>query len=204
MDAKVYDFLKIEKKLKKYLDEDRYEHTLGVMYTSACLAMVHGASVKDAQLAGLLHDCAKCIPNKDKLKLCKKYGIPVTPFEAEHLYLLHAKMGAYLARKKYGVTDSAVLRAITYHTTGRENMSDLEKIVYIADYIEPKRDKAPRLGEIRRLAFRDLDECMYEILKDTLAYLSHNPKDLDRATEVAYSFYEKRHIERQRKGEFAE
>lgn len=204
MNEKHIDFLKIEKKLKKYLDADRYEHTLGVMYTSACLAMVHGAPVEDAQLAGLLHDCAKCIPNKDKLKLCKKYDIPVTPFEAEHLYLLHAKMGACLARKKYGVTDPAILDAITYHTTGRASMSVLEKIVYIADYIEPKRTRAPRLGEIRRLAFRDLDLCMYEILKDTLAYLSHNPKDLDPATEVAYQYYQAQYRERQKKGEIAE
>ena len=204
MSEKGYDFAKIEKKLKKYLDADRFEHTLGVMYTSACLAMVHNAPVPEAQLAGLLHDCAKCIPNKDKLKLCRKYGIPVTPFEEEHLYLLHAKMGAYFAKKKYGVTNPAVLSAITYHTTGRANMTDLEKIVYIADYIEPKRTRAPRLGEIRKLAFQDLDLCMYEILKDTLAYLSHNPKDLDQATEIAFSYYEKLYRERQKKGELAE
>ena len=94
MNGKNYDFVKIEKKLKKYLDADRFEHTMGVMYTCACLAMVHDAPIADAQLAGLLHDCAKCIPNKDKLKLCKKYGIPVTPFQEGHLHLLHAKMGA--------------------------------------------------------------------------------------------------------------
>lgn len=204
MNGKNYDFVKIEKKLKKYLDADRFEHTMGVMYTCACLAMVHDAPITDAQLAGLLHDCAKCIPNKDKLKLCKKYGIPVTPFEEGHLYLLHAKMGAYFAKKKYGVTNPAVLDAITYHTTGRADMSVLEKIVYIADYIEPKRTRAPRLGEIRRLAFQDLDLCMYEILKDTLAYLSQNPKDLDHATEVAYAYYESLYRERQKKGEFAE
>lgn len=204
MAASAYDFVKIKKKLKKYLDEDRYEHTMGVMYTSACMAMVHGVSIVDAQVAGLLHDCAKCIPNKDKLKLCKKFDIPVTPFEAEHQYLLHAKMGAYLARKKYGIMNPDILKAITYHTTGRENMTDLEKIVYIADYIEPKRNRAPRLEEIRRLAFTDLDECMYAILKDTLAYLSRNPKEIDKTTEVACRFYEKRHLERGQKGEFQE
>ena len=61
-----YDFAKIEKKLSKYLDEDRFQHTMGVMYTSACLAMVHGYDIKDAQVSGLLHDCAKCIPNKTR------------------------------------------------------------------------------------------------------------------------------------------
>lgn len=201
---KMYDLGKMKKKLKKYLDEDRYEHTMGVMYTGAALAMAYGVSVEDAQTAGLLHDCAKCIPNKDKTKLCRKYNIPVTAFEAEHPYLLHAKMGAYLARNKYGVTSSEILKAIIYHTTGRADMTVLEKIIYIADYIEPMRFKAPRLSQIRQLAFQDLDECMYEILKDTLAYLEGNPQDIDKATQVAFDFYEGRHMERRRKGEIAE
>ncbi len=75
-------------------------------------------------------------------------------------------------------------------------MTALEKIVYIADYIEPCRDKAPNLPKIRRLAFRDLDECMYEILKDTLEYLEENPKDLDETTTDAFLYYKDLHIER--------
>ena len=85
-----YDFIKMQKKLSKYLDEDRFEHTLGVMFTCASLAMVHGYDLKDAQAAGLLHDSAKCIPNKKKLKMCAEHNIPVTPFEKEHPFLLHA------------------------------------------------------------------------------------------------------------------
>ena len=92
-----YDFAKIEKKLSKYLDEDRFQHTMGVMYTSACLAMVHGYDIKDAQVAGLLHDCAKCIPNKKKLKMCSEHNIPVSDFEKEHPFLLHSRLGAYIA-----------------------------------------------------------------------------------------------------------
>ncbi len=82
-----YDFAKIEKKLSKYLDEDRFQHTMGVMYTSACLAMVHGYDIKDAQVSGLLHDCAKCIPNKKKLKMCSEHNIPVSDFERSHPFL---------------------------------------------------------------------------------------------------------------------
>lgn len=191
-----YDFGKMKKKLAKYLDEDRYLHTMGVMYTCAALAMAHGYDLGDAQAAGLLHDCAKCIPNKKKLKMCSQSGIPVTAFEEEHPFLLHAKLGAYVAREKYDIKNEAILSAITYHTTGKEDMSVLEKIVYIADYIEPMRDKAPNLEPIRRLAFRDLDECMYEILKDTLAYLEENPKDLDSATKEAFLYYESLHNRR--------
>lgn len=188
-----YDFLKIQKKLSKYLDEDRMAHTMGVMYTCAALAMVHGYDLKDAQAAGLLHDSAKCIPAKKKLKMCEEHKIPVTEFEKEHTFLLHAKLGAYIAKEKYGIKDAEILSAITYHTTGRPAMSVLEKIVYIADYIEPMRDKAVHLPQIRKLAFEDLDECMYEILKDTLAYLEENPKDIDSTTKDAFVYYKELH-----------
>lgn len=191
-----YDFIKMQKKLAKYLDEDRFAHTIGVMYTCASLAMVHGYNLEDAQAAGLLHDCAKCIPNKKKLKLCSQHNIPVTVFEETHPFLLHAKLGAYIARKKYDITDEEILSSITYHTTGRREMSLLEKIVYIADYIEPMRNKAPNLEKIRRLAFQDLDECMYEILKDTLEYLDENPQDVENTTKEAFSYYKELHIRR--------
>lgn len=193
-----YDLEKMEKKLSKYLDSDRYRHTMGVMYTCACLAMVHGVSLMDAQVAGLLHDCAKCIPNKKKLKLCHQHKLDVTEFEEKHPFLLHAKLGAYIAKAKYGVDEEEILSAITSHTTGKQNMTALEKIVYIADYIEPMRDKAPNLPRIRKLAFEDLDECMYEILKDTLMYLEENPKDIDATTKDAFVYYKDLHMERSR------
>lgn len=191
-----YDFIKMQKKLVKYLDEDRFAHTLGVMYTCASLAMVHGYDLEDAQVAGLLHDCAKCIPNKKKLELCSQHNISVTAFEEEHPFLLHAKLGAYIARKKYDITDEEILSSITYHTTGRREMSLLEKIVYIADYIEPMRNKAPNLDKIRKLAFQDLDECLYEILKDTLEYLDENPQNVDNTTKEAFSYYKELHTNR--------
>ena len=130
-----YDFIKMQKKLAKYLDEDRYEHTLGVMFTCAALAMVHDCDLITAQTAGLLHDCAKCIPNKKKLKMCSQHHISVSEFEQEHPFLLHAKLGAYVAKAKYDVTDENILSAITWHTTGKPEMTLLEKIVYIADIL---------------------------------------------------------------------
>lgn len=193
-----YDFLKMEKKLAKYLDEERFAHTIGVMYTCASLAMAHGYDLEDAQVAGLLHDSAKCIPNKKKLKMCANHKIPVTSFEKDHPFLLHAKLGAYIAKEKYDIGEEEILSAITYHTTGRPAMSTLEKIVYIADYIEPMRNKAQHLPRIRKLAFEDLDECMYEILKDTLIYLEENPKEIDTATKDAFVYYKDIHIERMR------
>ena len=123
-----YDFFRLQKRVAKELDEARFEHTLGVMYTCAALAMAHGYDIDDARCAGLLHDCAKCIPTKKKLKLCEDYYVPITDFEKSHPFLIHAKLGAALAREKYGVTDEQILSAITYHTTGRPEMTLLEKI----------------------------------------------------------------------------
>ena len=186
------DWQKIEESLAKELTQNRYRHTLGVMYTACCLAMRHGADMDQARMAGLLHDCAKCIPNKKKVDMCKKKHIPVTDFEIEHPILLHAKLGRYLAADQYGVQDPAVLSAIEWHTTGKPAMELLEKIIYIADYIEPGRDKAPRLPEIRLMAFTDLDRCMEMILEDTVSYLSQNPKATDHMTLEAYQYYRER------------
>ena len=191
-----YNILRMQNRLKEYLTRDRFIHTQGVMYTATALAMCHGEDLVRAQVAGLLHDSAKCIPNKKKLKICAEHHIPVSDFEKEHPILLQAKLGAYIAKAKYNVTDKEILSAITYHTTGKPDMTMLEKIVYIADYIEPARNKAPRLTEIRRLAFEDLDECMYQILKDTLSYLDENPNDVDSATKDAYAYYTMLHEDR--------
>ena len=104
--------------------------------------------------------------------------------------MLHAKVGAVLAEKKYDITDEEVLGAIRWHTTGRPDMTLLEKIVYVADYIEPQRDKAPNLGEIRKLAFIDLDRALLKILQDTLNYLGDSPEDVDSMTKSTYDFYQ--------------
>lgn len=181
-------YVKIEKELKKELDEDRYVHTLGVAYTAACLAMRYGEKMERAYLAGLLHDCAKCIDNNKKLSICEKNHIEVTVFEQKNPFLLHAKLGSYLARTKYGVTDEDILSAVRWHTTGRANMTLLEKIIYVADYIEPNRKKQPNLEEVRTICFADLDEGVRRILRDTLLYLEDS-KHIDPATQKAYDYY---------------
>lgn len=191
MEEQKFNLMKIAAKLKKYLDEDRLWHTLGVMQMSASLAIRYDYPMERAQLAGLLHDCAKCIPAKKKLKICKENKIPVTDFEREHTFLLHAKVGAWVAREKYGVTDPEILRQPTWHTHRKRRYDASGKIVYIADYIEPARNKAPRLPEIRKIAFEDLDRCMYAILHDTLEYLNGDPQDIDQATIRAYDYYKK-------------
>lgn len=171
------------------MDDNRYQHTLGVMYTCASLAMRYDADIQQAMLAGLLHDCAKCIPNSKKLKLCEKHNIQMTEVERRNPFLLHAKLGAFLAMHEYKVQDKSVISAILNHTTGKPEMSLLDKIVYVADYIEPGRDKAPNLPEIRKLAFVDLDLTLYRILHDTLSYLDEGKGETDSMTQKAYEYY---------------
>lgn len=181
---------KIEKKLKKELDRERYTHTLGVMYTAASLAMVYGADLGQAMYAGLLHDCAKCIPNDKKLELCEEYGIPIRESERNCPFLLHAKLGAYFAKHLYKVDDQMILHAIQTHTTGEPHMNVLDKIIYISDYIEPNRKTAPNLSEIRKLAFENLDMAMLRILGDTLAFLKEKGGEIDPLTIQTYQHFQ--------------
>ncbi|MCD7743883.1 MAG: bis(5'-nucleosyl)-tetraphosphatase (symmetrical) YqeK [Lachnospiraceae bacterium] len=192
-----YNLVKMQNKLKKELDDARFIHTLGVMYTAASLAMCYGEDLERTSVAGLLHDCAKCIPNPQKLKLCEHYKLPVSDIERKAPHLLHAKLGASIARDKYGVDDSDILNAIRFHTTGRAGMSQMEKIIFVADYIEPGRTKAPNLPQIRKTAFADLDLAVYLTLRDTLIFLEEKKTNLDNQTIVAYNYYEEFLAERE-------
>ena len=174
--------------MEKVQDAKRFAHTLGVEFTAAALAMKYQADVTDAQIAGLLHDCAKCLTDEKRVSICEKHQIPMTDIERRNPFLLHAKVGEYLAREKYGITNPDILNAIRFHTTGRENMSLLERIVFVADYIEPGRRQAPNLTEIRQLAFTDLDAAILKILEDTLSYLKATGGELDPMTEITYEY----------------
>lgn len=184
------DYLRLlSGQLSEELDKKRYAHTLGVAYTAVSLAMAHGTDMYNAYLAGLLHDNAKCISSEKKRKLCKKHNIVLNEAEDKNPDLLHAKLGAIRAREKYHVEDRAVLEAIKYHTTGKPAMTELEKIIYIADYIEPNRKMLPGLPEIRTTAFRDLNRAMVLILKNTLAYLREKGVFIDPMTLETYEYY---------------
>lgn len=186
---KAADIKKIRKKMEKTLDAKRFEHTLGVAYTAASLAMRYDEDITRALTAGLLHDCAKCINNEKKIAICEKHNIPINEVERENPFLLHAKVGSYMAMKQFNIHDQDIINAILNHTTGRPGMSSLEKIVYIADYIEPGRKQAPNLQLIRKLAFQDLDRALVKILGDTLQYLKSIGIPIDAMTQKTYDFY---------------
>lgn len=183
---------KIRRKLKKHLDRPRYEHTLGVMYTAGSMAMCHNADMDQAMTAGILHDCAKCIPDDKKIRLCDKYHLNISDAEYANPSLIHAKLGAFMAAHKYHIDDKEVVEAIACHTTGKPHMSTLDKIIYIADYIEPGRCEAPNLTRIRQLAFEDLDECLYKILTDSLDYLAKKDAVLDPMTKKTFEYYKRK------------
>ena len=186
-------YKKLRKKIKDVMTKSRYEHTLGVEFTAASLAMRYEVDIENAELAGLLHDCAKCIDSEDTLDECKKYNIELTDVEKRNPFLIHSKLGAVHAKKLYGVDDDDIISAIRFHTTGKPDMTMLEKIIFIADYIEPGRDKAPNLKEIRKMSFIDIDEAMYMILKDTLDYLDKGEGEKDELTRDTYLFYKNIH-----------
>ena len=190
------DLPELEQQIKAVMNEKRFRHTLGVMYTAASLAMKFGRGeskdfIHRTMIAGLLHDNAKCTLDEELLDFCTEHGLCVTPCEASNAFLLHGKVGAYLAREEYGIDDSDILNAITWHTTGRPNMSLMEKIVFVADYIEPGRYKQKNLSKIRELAFTDLDGAVYQIASDTVDYITENNKSLDDMTVKTRDYYKR-------------
>ena len=193
---KMASLKKLRKEMEKELNSKRYEHTLSVAYTAASLAMIHGADTEKALIAGMLHDCAKCISSKKLISICEKNSLGISEVEMNNpAALLHAKVGAVLAHEKYDVDDDDILNAIKYHTTGRPNMSKLEKILYIADYIEPGRKHASNLKQIRTMAYQDLDKTLLKILEDTLSYLMSADGQIDTMTKETYDYYKNLHIQ---------
>ncbi|MBP3209817.1 MAG: bis(5'-nucleosyl)-tetraphosphatase (symmetrical) YqeK [Oscillospiraceae bacterium] len=183
------EHVEIREKLKKKLKPSRYEHTLGVCYTAVALAMRWGADLEKAELAGLLHDCAKRWSNEEIIYQCEKRDIPLTEGERSAPAVIHAKLGAWMAENKYGVNDPEVLSAIAVHTTGKPGMSLLDKIIYVSDFIEPGRKQLENLDEFRKLAFTDLEEAFFRICENILQYLERTGSVIDPASRDTYEYY---------------
>ncbi len=186
-------YKKIQNEVKASLKKSRFEHTMGVVKTAVHLAEIYGCDRRKVKYAALLHDCAKYLPDPDKIEMCQKNNVPISRTERENPSLLHAKCGAILAREAYGVRDEDILHAITVHTTGIPDMSLLDQIIFVADYIEPSRDSAPHLDELRQMALSDLDRTTWRILEDTVSYLRNNhASHMDTTTVAACQFYRKK------------
>jgi predicted HD superfamily hydrolase involved in NAD metabolism len=157
-------------RLEEVLTPKRFKHSLNVMNTAAELAVKYEVDVVRAEYAGLLHDCGKNLEAGELLSICRKYGLPVDNVSSAQPELLHGAVGAVLARHEYGVQDESILTAIKYHTTGREGMDMLEKIIFIADFIEPGRT-FPEAEEARKVAFVDIDKAILIALDRTIEFV---------------------------------
>lgn len=164
------DLQQLQDDLQKRLPKDRFEHVARVTETAIQLAEEEGMSAETAATAALFHDYAKFMDRGELLELLKQdpdYDLYVQ----YHPELWHAPVGAILARERYGVEDEDILHAIKYHTTGRAGMSPLEKLIYIADLIEPGR-KFPGVEELREsIADKSLDDKMTHCIAHTLRFL---------------------------------
>ena len=183
----------IKEKLQSALSIDRYIHTLGVAEEAQKLAAVYGdvELVKKAEYAGLMHDCAKDYPDDMKKRFCKEYHVPVDDVMKKQLGLIHPFLGAEVAKREYGVEDEDIIGAIRWHTTGKPEMTVLEKIVFIADYIEPNRKPFDGLEKARKLAYEDLDKAMAYILESTIGYVKERNRALHPYSVEALEYYKR-------------
>lgn len=170
-----------------YLKENRIAHVTGVESQAVMLAMRWGADPDTAAVAGILHDITKAQNKEKQLKLCEKYGIILENAERENPALLHARTGAALARERFGISDE-IYSAIRWHTTGKPDMSTLEKIIYLADYTEPTRD-FEGVEELRELSFEDLDKAMALGLEMSIEDLTERGMPIFHDTMDAYNWY---------------
>lgn len=167
----------------------RLAHIRGCEEEAARLANRWGADEERMRRAAILHDCTKYLTLQEHLDICDRYGIELCPLERATDKLLHAKSGAALARHVFGV-DDGIYNAILYHTTARGGMSLEEKLLYIADYMEPCRD-FPEVGELRRLAYTDLDAAVGMGASLSMQEMVQRDKELHHDTQAAYEFYGK-------------
>ena len=164
---------------------------MGVVKEAKKMALKYGVDEKKAAMAALLHDCAKDYPADMKRRFCKEFHVDVDEIMLETIDLTHAFLGAEVARREYGVEDEEILSAIKYHTTGKPDMTLMEKIIFISDYIEEGRKKFDTLEESRRLAYEDIDKAMAFILKNTIEYVKERKRTLHPLSVQAYEYYKK-------------
>ena len=167
-------------------DESRRAHVVGCSRTAKELAQIYGASEKDAERAGILHDVTKALRPPEQLRLCEHYGMMVSDYPPDQYKLLHGKTAAEVAKRIFGEND-AVCSAISWHTTGKADMTLLEKIIYIADYIEPNR-RFDGVEDLRRLAYTDLDAAVLLGIDMTIDLLRRDGRSLNRYSLEAQEF----------------
>lgn len=187
-EVKLLSVEEIKKYLKENLKESRYNHTLGVCETALELAELNGVSKEKAEIAALAHDVAKNLSKEEMMKIIKDNNIILSNVEKENMNLWHSIIAPIVAEEKLGITDEDILDAVRWHTTGKEDMSVLTKIIYIADMIEPGRS-FPGLEDIRKETFEDLDKGVYTGLTHSIQFLLSKNLLIDENTIKARNYF---------------
>ena len=159
--------------LSNELRPARFRHCRDVSQIAVKLAERWDADIEKARLAGILHDCARNLKGEELLKTAQQYGMIPSRVESLQPALIHAPLGAIMAQRRFGVMDSQVLQAIRRHTTGAAQMTLLDKIIYLADYIEPGRS-VPGVRKIRDLAFENLDIAVLSAYDHSILFIIEN------------------------------
>ncbi len=180
------DFKEYSNIVKERLSEKRFKHTLGVVAAAEKLALTYGADVEKARIAAILHDITKEDDHNMQLKYCKDFDIILLNGETEIPALLHAYTGAYYAKNILQVEDAEILNAIYFHTTGHGDMTLLEKVIYLADYIEDNRT-FEGVEEVRSIAFNGIDKAMVVALKQGMQEVMEKGGSLHFDTVSCYS-----------------
>lgn len=176
----------INEKLKSLLQEKRYIHSVGVSETAVRLAKIYGADEEKAKIAGLIHDAAKNLSKDDMLAECEKLGVKLDKIELANMAIVHATMADKYVHREFGIDDKEILSAVRYHTTGKENMTVLEKIIYIADMVEPNRDYNG-VEKLRDLVEKNLDQACIAALAQTILFTIGEGKLIHPNTIFAYN-----------------
>lgn len=178
---------KITDYLKNNLNKERYEHSLRVKDTSIELANVYNEDIDKSKFAALIHDCAKNMSPGEIIDTVKKENYDIDEVSMKSPSIMHGLAASIIAKNLMNVHDEDILNAVAYHTTGRKNMSTLEKIIYIADYIEPMRN-FDEVKELRRLAYNDLDEALLLSFNNTIKYVISKGQLLHKDTIEARNY----------------
>lgn len=169
------------------LTPERFRHSVGVKETAERLALQYGVDAEKARIAGILHDCAKNIPKLEAMEICNNEGVKLKDICRVEKGLMHAYLGAHMAKTRFGVEDEEILDAIYYHTTGAVDMKPLTKIIYLADMIEPGR-KISGIEPLRMQAFKDIDDALIRAFDSTIRHVINKGGILDCDTINARNF----------------
>lgn len=169
----------------------RYYHTIGVIEMALTLNNVHKLNISQKKiiLASAFHDIAKLLDKKTMWDILSKYYTSELELLKDYPQIWHSFVGEICAKEKYGIDDIEVLNAIKYHTTGHKDMTKLEKVVFVSDYIEKITRKEQVMIETRKIAFKSLDQAVIKILENTILYLRQNKKKVYYLTNETYNYY---------------